>query len=159
PAETRQVSSSIPSVGTTRQGPESRPKASPSYQDLLNTYRFMYPHLFEEQLVTHVRTVLAKKAPVSSISHQEGQDDTYPVFGGESQTMHSSRFASTPLDLTSAQASKNSHSSAPENQISAKPADPPVKIIRFPRTVQPQPSAPQGPSPVEAELRFLRQQV
>src|SRR5262249_862719 len=64
-----------------------------------------------------------------------------------------------PLDLTPAQVSKNSHLSASENQVSAKPPDPSVKIIRFPRTVQPQPSAPQEPSLVEAELRFLRQQV
>src|SRR5262249_36261149 len=69
-AETRQVLSSVPSTGIVRQGSESRPMASPSYQDLLNTYRFMYPHLSEEQRTTHVRTILAKKAPMTSTSHQ-----------------------------------------------------------------------------------------
>src|SRR5262249_15181468 len=154
PAETRQVLSSVPSTVTVRQGPESHPMASPSYQDLLNTCRFMYPHLSEEQRITHVRSILAKKPPMTSTSHQEGQNDTYPVFGGESQTMQSPKVAPIPLDLTPAQASRNSHSSAPENQVHAKPAEPPVKILQFPQLVQPQPSAPQEPSPVEAKLRF-----
>src|SRR5262249_27229254 len=146
--------SSTPSTVTMRQGPESHPMASPSYHDLLNICKFMYPHLSEEQRVTHVRTILANKAPIASTSHQECQNDTYPVFGGESQTVHSRKFAPIPLDLTPAQASRNSHPFAPENQIPSKPAEPPIKILRFPQAVQLQPSAPQEPSPMETELRF-----
>src|SRR5262249_35774554 len=75
PAETRQVLSSTPSTVTVRQGPESYPMASPSYQDLLSICKFMYPHLSKEQRITHVHTILAKKAPMASTSHQEGQKE------------------------------------------------------------------------------------